>query len=381
MTFFKAGLLVSAVMITATALTAPAAAAGHDHSGARRSLEKAVEGGAPGIVAEVRDRRGRWFGSAGVADLKTGEKRRSGERFRIGSTTKTFTSVMVLQLAAEGRLSLDDSVDRWLPGLVRGNGYDGRQITIRQLLNHTSGIFNYGNDAELMKTAMGAAWYEHRFDNYTPLQLVKIGLSNPPYFAPGAGFGYSNTNYYLAALIIEKITGRSYRDELERRILRPLGMSSTYLPERDTKIRGEHPVHHSTLFSMDPDPEIHDATEMNQSFAWAAGGIVSTTGDLQRFFGPLLAGKLLPAAQQREMFTTVATQGGPQWIPNTRYGLGVFSQDLPGGVTIWGNGGATYGSWTFAMGTRDGSHLLTTQINGDWSGLAPFDDLFTAEFS
>ncbi|MFI6393583.1 serine hydrolase domain-containing protein [Nonomuraea sp. NPDC050547] len=380
MTIFKAGLLLSAVVMTATALASPAEAA-HDRADVRRSLERAVEGGAPGMVAEIRDHRGRWFGSAGVADLKTGEERRSGERFRIGSTTKTFTALLVLQLAAEGSLSLDDSVDTWLPGLVRGNGYDGREITIRQLLNHTSGIFNYGNDAELMKTAVGAAWYEHRFDAYTPAELVKIGLSNPPYFAPGAGFGYSNTNYYLAAMIIERITGRSYGDELERRVLRPLGLSRTYLPGRDTKIRGEHPVHHSTLFSMDADPEIHDATEMNQSFAWAAGGIVSTTGDLQRFFGALLAGKLLPAAQQREMFTTVATQGGPPWIPHTRYGLGVFSQELPGGVTLWGNGGATYGSWTFAMGTRDGGRLLTTQINGDWSGLAPFDDLFTAAFS
>lgn len=116
---------------------------------------------------------------------------------------------------------------------------------------------------------------------------------------------------------------------------------------------------------------------MNQSFAWAAGGIVSTTSDLNRFFGALLGGRLLPPAQQREMFTTVATQN---WIPDTRYGLGVFSQKLSCGVTVWGNAGATYGSWAYAMGSRDGKHMVTSQVNGDWSGLSVFNDVLAAEF-
>ncbi|MFE3451316.1 serine hydrolase domain-containing protein [Nonomuraea sp. NPDC059194] len=378
----KAGLLVATVTIAEGALTAPAAATPSDtgHADVQRALDHAVAAGAPGVVAEVRSPRGRWFGSAGESDTETGQKRRPSERFRIGSTTKAFTAAVVLQLVAEGKLSLDDTVEQWLPGLVAGNGYDGRKITIRHLLNHTSGIFNYGNDPGLFTKGMGDAWYEHRYDSYTPEQLVKIGLSNPPYFPPGGGFGYSNTNYFLAAMIVEKATGRTYGEELTRRIFRPLGLTGTYLPGGEAKIRGPHPVHYSTLFSAEPDPEIHDVTEMNQSFAWAAGGIVSTTGDLQRFFGALLGGRLLPPAEQREMFTTVATKGGPPWIPNTRYGLGIFSQELPCGGTVWGNGGATYGSWTYAMGTRDGEHLLTSQVNGDWSGLSIFDALLAAEF-
>ncbi|MEV4067794.1 serine hydrolase domain-containing protein [Nonomuraea dietziae] len=376
-------LLLAAVTAAGTAMTAPAASAAPapGHPEVRRVLDSAVaEGGAPGIVADIRDGRGRWFGAAGVSDTRTGRKRQPHERFRVGSATKAFTAVVVLQLAAEGRLSLDDTVDRWLPGLVRGNGYDGTKITIRQLLNHTSGIYNYGNDEEFFARGRGEAWFEHRYDTYTPEQLVKIGLAHPPYFQPGKGFGYSNTNYFLAAMIVEKATGSTYGEELTRRIIRPLGLTGTYLPGDEAKIRGSHPRHYSTLFSQDANPEIHDATEMNQSFAWAAGGVVSTTGDLHRFVGALLTGGLLPPAQQKEMFTTVATEGGPQWIPFTRYGLGLFSQKLSCDVTVWGIGGATYGSWVYAMGSRDGKHLLVSQVNGDWNGLSVFGDMLSAEF-
>jgi D-alanyl-D-alanine carboxypeptidase len=368
-----AGLLIAAV----TAAEAATAASAPGHAEVQRALDHAVAGGTPGIIAEIRDGSGKWFGSAGVADTKTGRKRRQHEQFRVGSATKAFTATVILELAAEHKLSLDDTVDKWLPGLVKGNGYDGREITIRQLLNHTSGIFNYGNDKEFFAMGQGAAWFEHRYDTYAPEQLVKVALANPPYFEPGRGFGYSNTNYFLAAMIVEKATGRTYSEELTRRIFRPLGLTGTYLPGDEAKIRGPHPVHYSTLFSPDANPTVYDATEMNQSFAWAAGGIVSTTSDLNRFFGALLGGRLLPPAQQREMFTTVATQN---WIPDTRYGLGVFSQKLSCGVTVWGNAGATYGSWAYAMGSRDGKHMVISQVNGDWSGLSVFNDVLAAEF-
>ncbi|MFG1682624.1 serine hydrolase domain-containing protein [Nonomuraea sp. NPDC049269] len=372
-----ARLLITAVTVAGATMAAPAASAS-GHAGVQRALDDAVaKSGAPGIVAEVRDGRGKWFGSAGVADTKTGRKRQAQERFRIGSATKAFTAALVLKLAAERKLSLDDTVDKWLPGLVKGNGYDGGKITVRRLLNHTSGIFNYGNDKDFFAKGVGAAWFKNRYDTYTPEELVRIGLANPPYFQPGGGFAYSNTNYFLAAMIVEKATGRTYAEELSRLILRPLGLTGTYLPGGEAKIRGVHPVHYSTLFSQDADPKIYDATEMNQSFAWSAGGIVSTTGDLGRFFGALLGGRLLPAAQQREMFTMVTTQN---WIPGTTYGLGVFAQKLSCGVTVWGNAGATYGSWTYAMGTRDGKHMVVSQVNGDWSGLGVFSDVLAAEF-
>lgn len=262
-----------------------AAASAHDapeRAEVQRALDAAAQAGAPGIVAEIHDRHGQWFGSAGSADTGTDRKRRPQDRFRIGSTTKAFTSTVVLQLVAEGLLSLDDTVECRLPGLVHGNGNDGGRITIRQLLNQTSGLYNYGNDPEFFAKGVGPAWFEHRYDSYTPAQLVKIATAHPPHAGPGEAFSYSNTNYVLAAMIIEEVTGRTYGQELTRRITCPLGLAGTSLPD-GPGISGPHPMHYSTLFSQAPEPTIHDATEMDQTFAWSAGGIISTTGDLQRF--------------------------------------------------------------------------------------------------
>ncbi|MEW1836338.1 serine hydrolase domain-containing protein [Nonomuraea angiospora] len=196
---------------------------------------------------------------------------------------------------------------------------------------------------------------------------------------PGERLWYSNTNYILAAMIVEKVTGRPFAQELDRIVIRPLRLTGTSLPGTDPKVRGPHPVHYSTLFSQDPNPTIHDATEMNQSFAWTAGGMISTTSDLNRFFSALFGGRLLPAAQLREMLTTVSTDGS-SWIPDPRYGLGIYTQKLPCGVSVWGNAGATYGSWSYAMGTLDGKHRLATHVNGDWAPLSLFTDVLSAEF-
>jgi D-alanyl-D-alanine carboxypeptidase len=344
------------------------------------ALHRAVaDTGAPGITAEIRADGDTWFGTAGKADTATGRVREQAERFRIGSTTKTFVATVVLQLVAEGRLSLDDTVERHLPSVVTGNGNDGRAVTVRQLLNHTSGIFNYSNDPKLFTRYVGPAFLEHRYDSITPEQLVKVAMEHPPAFEPGSAFSYSNTNYALAGMIAERITGNSLSAEISRRISAPLGLTGTYLPGEEAEVRGPHPRHYSTLFATTPDPEIYDVTEMNQSSTWAAGGMVSTVGDLNRFYQALMAGQLLPPAQQRAMFTTVPTDGSG-WIPDTEYGLGVFAQRLPCGTTVWGNGGATFGSWTYAMGTRDGGHRIAANVNGDWSGLGVFNDVLNAEF-
>ncbi|MEV4107890.1 serine hydrolase domain-containing protein [Nonomuraea sp. NPDC049695] len=374
----KAALLIAATLV-ATALPASASPA-PGNPGVQRVLDQAVASKiAPGIVTEIRDGHRSWFGSAGVSDTSTGRKRRQQERFRIGSASKAFTATVVLKLGAEGKLSLDDTVARWLPGLFDGSAYDADKITIRQLLNQTSGIYAYTNDEEFFAKGVGEEWFKHRYDTYTPEQLVKVALAHPPTGTPGQRFTYSNTNYILAAMIVEKATGRTFTQELDRTVIRPLGLSGTSLPGADPKIRGPHPVHYSILFSRDPQPTIYDATKMNQSFAWAAGGIISTTTDLNRFFGALFGGRVLPAAQLREMLTTVPTEGS-NWIPNTRYGLGVFEQELPCGVTVWGNAGATYGSWSYSMGTRDGKHRVTSQLNGDWAPLSVFNDVLSAEF-
>ncbi|WP_158888656.1 serine hydrolase domain-containing protein [Amycolatopsis anabasis] len=383
--------IVTAVGAAVGVLVVPAAvstaADGHGHAGVRRVLDRAVtEGGLPGILAEVRDGDRRWFGTAGVADTGTGRQRRAQDRFRIGSTTKTFAATLVLQLAGEHRLSLDDTVEKWLPGMVHGNGHDGGRITVRQLLNQTSGIFNYALDPEMLRHYLGPEFLEHRFDGASPEQLVRIATSHPPAFAPGTDWGYSNTNFILAGMIVERVTGATFAGELARRITGPLGLTGTYLPRGDDpSIRGPHSRHYSRLNMPDPSARVYDVTEMNSSWAWTAGGMISTAGELNRFFGALLGGRLLPPAQQREMFTTVPTHG---WIDDAAYGLGMSSVRLPCGTTVWGMGGAINGSWSYTYGTRDGRHLVATNVNGDWADgdfqprnpIGVFTDVLRAEF-
>ncbi|MCP3802233.1 beta-lactamase family protein [Allokutzneria sp. A3M-2-11 16] len=315
-------------------------------------LERAV----PGILVEVQDGDRRWFGAAGVADTATGAPRLPEHRFRIGSTTKTFVATVLLQLVAENRLSLDDAVERWVPG-VGG-------VSVRQLLNHTSGIFSYTNDQEALSQ------HEH----YTPEMLVKIAMSYPADFAPGTGWGYSNTNYVLAGMIIERVTGARLDEEIGGRIALP----GTYLPS-DEKIRGPHSRHYTRLYDPDPNAPIHDVTELDGSPFWAAGAMISTAGELNRFFGELLGGRLLPPELMREMTTTVPTK---DWIDNTAYGLGLVELRLSSGVVVWGMAGSIFGSWTYTFGTRDGRHVLSANMNGDWTdAIGIFTDLLEAEFS
>ena len=377
-------LLIAVMMpVGSNAVGAPGAspvATAPSHAEVQRVLHRAVtEGGQVGILAEVRNRHGRWVGSAGVADTRTGRKRLLQDRFRVGSITKTFTATVILQLAAEHKLSLDDTVEKWLPGLVRGNGHDGSRITIRHLLNMTSGIFNYAMDEKALSWIVGPAFLGHRFDRYRPEQLVRIAMSHPPTFEPGTSWGYSNTNACLAGMIIERVTGRTLADEITHRITRPLDLAGTYLPgDKETSIRGPHGRHYSKLNLPDANAKIYDVTELNPSGGWAAGGMISTVEDLNRFFSALLRGRLLPAAQQREMFTMVPTQA---WIPSTTYGLGISSVKLSCGVTVWGMGGAINGSWSYTYGTRDGRRMVATSVNGDWNNpIAVFTEVLQAEF-
>jgi D-alanyl-D-alanine carboxypeptidase len=306
----------------------------------RPLLERAVTvGGVPGIAVELSTG---WFGSAGSAD----SARRREDHFRIGSITKSFVATVLLQLAAEGVVDLDESVGRWVPGLA---------VTVRQVLNHTSGLFNYTADQQAV----------NQHEKLPPELLVRIAAEHPPEFAPGTGWAYSNTNYIVAGLIIERSTGRTVADEIERRISRPLHLAGTYLPAGDDHgIRGPHPRHYTRLNNPDPAAPILDATSFDPALFWSAGAMISTTGDLIRFFQALLAGELLPPPQQREMLTTVPTV---DWLADAAYGLGISSLDLPCGGQAWGMGGATFGSWTFAYGTPDGRHMLVANVNGDWT--------------
>ncbi|MEU5399162.1 serine hydrolase domain-containing protein [Streptomyces sp. NPDC005963] len=356
-----------------TASTATAARG--DHSATQRAIEAVVRAGVPGIVAQAHDRRGPWSGTAGVGDLRTGRERQAADRYRVGSITKTFVATVLLQLEAEGRLDLDDSVDRWLPGVVSGHGHDGRRITLRQLLNHTSGIYNYTEDPEFQQKVFGDGFFQHRYDTWQPRQLVDLALRHAPYFAPGTDWHYSNTNYVLAGLVIEKATGRPYGREVERRILRPLGLRATSVPGTDPRVPRPASRAYSKL-SQDPAAtEIHDVTELNPSAAHAAGEMISDSADLQRFYRALLKGALLPPKQQKALTDTVAVDPNQ---PRYGYGLGLMSQKLSCGKEVWGHGGGIHGSNSRAAVTEDGGHSLAMNFNGDWLG--DRDTVLEAEF-
>ncbi|GGX34960.1 serine hydrolase domain-containing protein [Streptomyces lomondensis] len=355
--------LAVALSTGAVAVAPPAHAARpeHGHEATRAALRDLVEkGGLPGVAAKVRDSEGSWFAEAGHADTGTGRKRSPGDHFRGASITKTFVATVLLQLEAEGRLSLDDTVERWLPGLVRGNGYDGNRITLRGLLNHTSGIANYTDDPAFLHNAAGPGFPEHRYDTHTPEDLVAIALKHPPVNEPGAAASYSNTNFVLAGMVIEKATGRFYAQEVTRRILRPLKLRGTSFPGTSPHMPKPHPVGYSRLHQGAPDAPIHDATEQNMTWLGAAGDVISTSGDLNRFQRALIQGELLPPKQMKAMLDEVPTGDG------LGFGLGVEVATLSCGVGVVGKTGRTNGSLSAMFGTRDGKHQLTFNVNGDW---------------
>lgn len=361
-----------AMAVTAGVFAAPAlgAAPGHQehHRAAHRATQKAMEAAlnedAVGVTAQAKDKRGAWNAAAGIGDLERQSPRGAHDRFRVGSNTKTFVSTVVLQLVAEGELSLDDKVGRWLPGVVEGHGHDGDRITVRQLLNHTSGIFNVTADAGFRDKVFTEKFLAHRYDTWTPEQEVAIAMRHKPDFDPGTGWNYSNTNYLLAGMIIEKVTGNSYGDEIRQRIIEPLGLSATKVPGTNASMPKPSSRAYTRL-SDAPDAKNHDVTELNPSVAGASGEMISSSADLNRFYTALLRGKLLPKKQLAEMKTTV--QQGDD--PDERYGLGLASRKTSCGTVVWGHGGDIHGSTSMALATEDGSHALALNFNGpdgDW---------------
>ncbi len=365
----KAGVVgIAAAAMAATAFVGPAQAASDappagvaGHRATQRAMDAAVKAGIPGVTAQARDSDGVWKSASGVGDLTSGVPRGKDDKFRVGSITKTFVATVLLQMEAEGRLSLDDTVERRLPGLVRGNGNDGGKITVRQLLNHTSGLFDYLADEEYSKTYMqGDGYLRHRYDTLPPEKHVKVALSHKLLFEPGDKHSYSNTNYILAGLIVEKVGGRSYEDEVRDRIITPLGLKNTSNPGNSIHLPRPSSRGYSKLFRSAPD-RIDDITEMNGSQGWADGDIISTAGDLNRFYSALLRGKLLPPKQLKAM-KTIAAPGAS----SKSYGLGLQRFETSCGTTLWGHGGGMVGWLSMAVTTEDGRHQLAYNYNGDW---------------
>lgn len=366
----------------------------------REAMARAVsELGAPSVVVQIQDGDGTWFGSTGQADTVTGARRVPGEHLHTGSISKAFTAATVLQLEAEGLLDIDDTVERWLPGVMDGSDYDGTKITIRQLLSNTSGLFATGMAKEVQRRYnVRSAFDEHRFEVFEPADVLKLAVSEPPAYQPGEAFWYSNGGFGFAAAIVEKATGHSFESEVDRTLVRPLGLKHTFARHREeTGYRGRHPRAYSKVFlregirpeevtpenwpSMLEDPALppFDVTEVNTSAGWGAANVVSTLDELLVFFTAMLKGGLLPPAQHEKMWTTVSTEGA-HWLANTRYGLGLYELTLSNGMTLRGGTGQSYGTCTFVMGASDGSHTLAVHTNNDWATFPLLDGILEAEF-
>ncbi|WP_280717001.1 serine hydrolase domain-containing protein [Kitasatospora sp. MAP5-34] len=328
--------------MTVGALAPLSASAAAKPDTVQQSLNALVHNdGLPAALATVTDRDGRTHNyTAGVADLATKAKVPVDGQVRIGSNTKTFTAVVVLQLVGEGKVALDAPVETYLPNLLRGDGIDGRTITVRQLLQHTSGLPDYLNKDEILSNPQ-------RY--YEPRELLDAALAQKAHFHPGKQWEYSNTNYLLAGLIIQKVTGRPLGEEITRRIINRVGLRHTYFPAPgDMTVHEAHPKGYNRDAA---DGSMRDVTELDPSWGWAAGAVVSTNSDVDRFFTALLGGRLLPAAQLAQMRTTVPADAVG---PGTRYGLGLMSRPLSCGGLYWGHGGTIPGYETAGGATDDG---------------------------
>ena len=357
-------LLASAVLLLVPVASQAQSARSHNVRGADRPklqqrLDAVVAAGAPGVVALVNDggrgwRNGHdiWLGVSGLADVSTGRPMDPTDRFRVGSVTKTFVATVALQLVREHKLSLEDTVEHWLPGILPY----ANQVTVRNLLNHTSGVPEY------IVAPLLEIYFGNRFRSWKPSEVVVVVAGQPQLFPAGTRVSYSNTDYVLIGMIIEKATRNDLGSELKRRIFRPLQLKDTSFPGNDPVI----PAPFARGYSLARDDrlrpiegQLFDFTLINPSPAWAAGGIISSVTDLARFFHALLGGRLLPPALLAEMKAT-----RPGATPDARYGLGLVEISTPCGPLLGHDGGFPGFSNSF-FSSEDGKHQVALMINAN----------------
>ncbi|MGW2490941.1 serine hydrolase domain-containing protein [Streptomyces sp. NPDC001606] len=328
---------------------APAAAAlpAPDTAGLGTVLRSVVNQGAPGALARIDDHGTVYKVTRGVADRGTGRAISTADRFRIGSVTKTFSAVVLLQLADEHRLDLDAPVNRYLPKLLPDD-----RITVRQVLSHRSGLYDYTNDL-FADSVSGFEAVRNKVFSYR--DLVALSLKRPRTNAPGAAYSYSNTNFVVAGMLIEKLTGQPVRTAYEQRIFQPLKLKDTFYVHPDTAIPGRYT--RGYLTNNGSGARLIDATRQTVSWAQSAGAIISSAQDLDTFYSALLGGRLLSAARLAEMerFNRVDS--------TTSYGLGLRRRDLSCGLSVYGHTGAVQGYYTYAFATKDGRRSLTAVAN------------------
>ena len=384
---FSAHIFVGLLLITGLALsmygssTTALAAAPPTTSALGRRLQSQVEAQmkamqVPGAVIFVQGAGSEsWTASLGTSNLATHAPMSPDMHFRIGSITKTFVGTVILQLVDEGKLKLDDPISKYQPKVPNGD-----HITIREVLNMSSGLYNYSEDNDLDKI-LDAETYGHNMNRvWKPKELLAIAFKHPPYFAPGKGFHYSNTNYILLGLMIKQITGHAVEDEIQQRILTPLGMCHTSMPKL-TSSTIPNPYPRGYTFVTPATQTKHsggtsasnpiDTTKMNPSWGWTAGNMISTVHDLQIWAKALATGKLLSAATQKERLSWLTITGvSPTY--SLKYGLAIA--DFNGFI---GHNGGLPGFQTFMgyMPEKNEMIVVLTNLQPTANNAGPADEL------
>ncbi|MEV0256031.1 serine hydrolase domain-containing protein [Streptomyces sp. NPDC050732] len=353
----------AAALLTAASGTAADAAPAPRRHTLQRGVDAIHATGATGVIAEAQSAHGRITARAGVAGLADPAGKGPvplDAYYRIGSDTKTFTATVVLQLVGEGRLKLTDTVERWLPGAIRGHGNDGHRITVANLLRQTSGLNDYiaADSGDFTPDA----YRRNRFRSQSPKEQLTVALSTPPQWLPDADdpagerrWSYSNTNYVVAGMVVEAVTGHPWAQEVHERIIEPLGLRATFAPGTSPYV----PRPTATGYTYFPDE--NRPTDTTLGFGGGADGcLISTTHDHGVFLRALLGGRLLRPAQLAAMKRTVPVR---DWIPadGVRYGLGIAWRPVAGREDgVWFHGGTSLGCVSECGVTPDGTKAVTS---------------------
>ncbi|NEC38910.1 beta-lactamase family protein [Streptomyces rubrogriseus] len=328
------------------------------------AVENVHRAGMPGLFAEVRDGDQVWRGAAGVADVDTGRPVTADLRHRVGSITKTFTAAAVLQQVEQGRIGLDAPIGRYLPGLLPDGR--GEAVTVRMLMNHTSGLAEYLPHAYSSLEAFPAladtgpqSLDDHRFTRFDPAELIALGVAAPAVGPPGGTPGlYSNTNYLILGKLLEEVTGTSAERCITRNVIERAGLRDTELPT-GPYLGEPHSRLYESWFGMIDPPRDYSVYDM--SWVGPSASLISTVSDLNRFFGMLLAGEIVSPsslAQMRRTVPVVSQEGR-----TIEYGLGLHPTHAPGQDTFWGHGGTAWGAGALAAISADGRRRVAVAVN------------------
>ena len=339
------GCLATVLLFVSAATAAPRSSVPRPASELRAGLEEIVAAGTPGAAALIRDAGMAALVTVGSSKLDGSAPIHAGQPFRVGSISKSFVAATTLVLVRDGRLGLDDTVGHWLPNVPRGAA-----ITVRQLLQHTSGVTD---SPELLEPLLLDP--NHSF---TPMQVVRAAVRTPPEFDPGHGWAYANANYVLLGLIVEKVTGKSLGRVLREVIVEPLGLHDTAFPVGANApadvVRGYLAPENSVVPTVGS--EYLDVTATNPSWTWAAGALVSSAADVSRFYSALLGGRIVPRRLVGVMTKARPTVGG------LGYGLGLLRVPTVCGAAF-GHDGEIFGYTSLALSSRNGRRSVVLLAN------------------